>query len=226
VVLIPAKRSRVAFVVARRIMSVIAVLLGLFATIGAHPSSAAAAQSAVVVSRHQSSPGETHALVFISNFGESGASSRRELGKTVSAAEADRAPCAQSQRTSQADPERHGPDCDLSGFCECMYDGGRRLRVSRTSVAANTDPHDIEGRTGHDPDEIAQGIEGHTGDRFKPGVADEIAEVLRDPNAPTKPTDTGVAVRNVGRGRTIFVNDKQPWRSTAVNESGARWGRR
>lgn len=106
------------------------------------------------------------------------------------------------------------------------YDPSPSSTTVSQFVATNTDPHDIEGLTGHDPDEIAQGIEGHTGDRFEPGAADEIAEVLRDPNAEVKPTDTGIAVRDAGRGRTIFVNKGQPWRSTAVNESARRWGRR
>jgi hypothetical protein len=88
------------------------------------------------------------------------------------------------------------------------------------------DPHDIEERTGFAPEELAQGIEGHTGDRFPRGVADEIEAVLRDPLAPVKQTDTGIAIRDERNGRTIMINDSKPWRSTAFEETAGRWNAR
>ena len=63
-------------------------------------------------------------------------------------------------------------------------------------------------------------------DRYPPGVADEIEAVIRDPNAPEKPTDNGIAIRKVKNGRTIFINKNYPWRSTAFDENDTRWDKR
>jgi RHS repeat-associated protein len=93
----------------------------------------------------------------------------------------------------------------------------------------DSDPHGVEELTGHDPDSLAGLINAHTPeDRFAGNreLAEEIAEVLKDPWAEVKDLWNGIAVRDKKRGRTIIINADLPGKSTVIKEKQTRWDKR
>ncbi|HEU5151177.1 MAG TPA: hypothetical protein VFU19_11800 [Iamia sp.] len=98
-------------------------------------------------------------------------------------------------------------------------------------LAEAADPHGLEEQTQFAPDELAALIGGHIPEGRFDGdddeIVDEIEEAITDPLNEVKVDDDGVTfIRDAQRGRTIIVNPNRITRSTAINETRARWNAR